>query len=133
MARGWRYIKPFLSSFLILYCFWHVLCVIVFLFSCSRWSFLGVPLIFACPVDHVPDGQPRILLGMVEARSVNMKTHAHIINNSTYEFEAYNRVKFSPISVNPSDQLNCCEINDGFIPCDETIERTFKSTRTNGI
>ena len=41
-------------------------------FFCSRWSFfVGVPLIFFCPADHVPDWQPRILLGMVEARSVN--------------------------------------------------------------
>ena len=31
------------------------------------------PLIFFCPADHVPDWQPRILLGMVEARSVNVK------------------------------------------------------------
>ena len=29
---------------------------------------------FLCPADHVPDWQPRILLGiMVEARSVNVK------------------------------------------------------------
>ena len=25
------------------------------------------------PADHVPDWQPRVLLGMVEARSVNVK------------------------------------------------------------
>ena len=30
-------------------------------------------LIFFCPADHVPDWQPRVLLGMVEARSVNVK------------------------------------------------------------
>ena len=40
---------------------------------CSRWSFVDVPLIFFCPADHVPDWQPRKLLGMVEARSVNVK------------------------------------------------------------
>ena len=35
-------------------------------------GFIDVPLIFSCPADHVPDWQPRIiLLGMVEARSVN--------------------------------------------------------------
>ena len=28
---------------------------------------------FFCPADHVPDWQPRVLLGMVEARSVNVK------------------------------------------------------------
>ena len=30
-------------------------------------------LIFFCPADHVPDWQPRTLLGMVDARSVNVK------------------------------------------------------------
>ena len=49
-----------------------VFCVFVFLF-CSHWSLVDVPLIFFCPADHVPDWQPRILLGMVEARSVNVK------------------------------------------------------------
>ena len=61
--------------------FWHVYFVIIvpffltFLFFvclgfffCSRWSFVDVPLIFFCPADHVPYWQPRILLGMVEAR-----------------------------------------------------------------
>ena len=42
-------------------------------FFCSHWSLVDVPLIFFCPADHVPDWQPRILLGMVEARSVNVK------------------------------------------------------------
>ena len=46
--------------------------VFVFFF-CSHWSLVDVPLIFFCPADHVPDWQPRILLGMVEARSVNVK------------------------------------------------------------
>ena len=40
---------------------------------CSHWSLVDVPLIFFCLADHVPDWQPRILLGMVEARSVNVK------------------------------------------------------------
>ena len=66
--------------------FWHVLficfCsflfivfvfVVVVFFFCSRWSFVDVPLILFCPADNVPDWQPRILLGMVEARSVNVK------------------------------------------------------------
>ena len=36
------------------------------------------PIFFSCPADHVPDWQPRILMGMVEARSVNVKnTHTH--------------------------------------------------------
>ena len=47
------------------------LCVCVSL--CSHWSLVDVPLIFFCPADHVPDWQPRVLLGMVEARSVNVK------------------------------------------------------------
>ena len=42
-------------------------------FFCSHWSLVDVPLIFFCPADHVPDWQPRVLLGMVEARSVNVK------------------------------------------------------------
>ena len=47
-----------------------------FLFLSSRWSFVDVPLIFSCPADHVSDLLLRILLGMVEARSVNVKnTH----------------------------------------------------------
>ena len=40
-----------------------VFCVFVFFF-CSHWSLVDVPLIFFCPADHVPDWQPRILLGM---------------------------------------------------------------------
>ena len=47
--------------------------VFVFMFSLERCrcSFL----IFSCPADHVllPDWQPRILLGLVEARLVNVK------------------------------------------------------------
>ena len=45
------------------------------MFSFSRWSFvlIDVPLIFSFPTDHVSEWQPRILLGMVEARSVNVK------------------------------------------------------------
>ena len=38
-----------------------------FFFFCSHWSLVDVPLIFFCPADHVPDWQPRVLLGMVEA------------------------------------------------------------------
>ena len=64
--------------------FWHVYFVILVLFSllflfvfffCSRWSFfVDVPLVVFCPADQVPDWQPRvILLGRVEARSVNVK------------------------------------------------------------
>ena len=83
MARGWHYAKLSLSNALRLYfsglCFLLFLflslchfCLFVFFF-CSHWSLVDVPLIFFCPADHVPDWQPRILLGMVEARSVNVK------------------------------------------------------------
>ena len=44
---------------------------ILFLFLCSRWSFVDVPLILSRPTDHKPDWQPRIILGMVKARWVN--------------------------------------------------------------
>ena len=82
--RGWHYIKLSLSSALFLY-FSGICIFLLFLsfcrfficfllcFFCSRWRFEDVPLIFFCPADHVPNWQPRILLGMVEARSVNVK------------------------------------------------------------
>ena len=82
MARGRHYAKLSLSnaarlSFsdlcILLFLFLSLcrLCVCVFL--CSHWSLVDVPLIFFCPADHVPYWQPRVLLGMVEARSVNVK------------------------------------------------------------
>ena len=82
MARGRHYAKLSLSnaarlSFsdlcILLFMFLSLcrLCVCVFL--CSHWSLVDVPLIFFCPADHVPDWQPRVLWGMVEARSVNVK------------------------------------------------------------
>ena len=82
MARGRHYAKLSLSnaarlSFsdlcILLFMFLSLcrLCVCVFL--CSHWSLVDFPLIFFCPADHVPDWQPRVLLGMVEARSVNVK------------------------------------------------------------
>ena len=83
MARGWHYAKLPLSnaprlSFsglcILLFLFLSLchFCVFVFFF-CSHWSLVDVPLIFFCPADHVLDWQPRILLGMVGARSVNVK------------------------------------------------------------
>ena len=61
-------VVPFFLSFLFCFCS----CC-----SCSRWSFVDVPLIFSCPA-----GRPRTrlattyitVLGIVEARSVNVKT-----------------------------------------------------------
>ena len=83
MARGWHYAKLSLSnaprlSFsglcIMLFLFLSLCRFFVFVFFfCSHWSLVDVPLIFFCPADHVSDWQPRILLGMVEARSVNVK------------------------------------------------------------
>ena len=83
MARGWHYAKLSLSNtprlyfsgmciLLFLFLSLCIFCLFVFFF-CSHWSLVDVPLIFFCPADHVPDWQPRILLGMVEARPVNVK------------------------------------------------------------
>ena len=83
MARGWHYTKLSLSDarrlsfsgmciLLFLFLFLCHFCLFVFFF-CSHWSLVDVPLISFCPADHVPDWQPRIVLGMVEARSVNVK------------------------------------------------------------
>ena len=85
MARGWHYAKFSLSnaprlsfSDLFLACVFCFSCSFLFVvFVCLCFSFalslVDVPLIFFCPADHVPDWQPRVLLGMVEARSVNVK------------------------------------------------------------
>ena len=78
LCQTLSYRVPFVylfSGMCILLFFFLSLCrfrLFVFFF-CSHWSFVDVPLIFFCPADHVPDWQPRILLGMVEARSVNVK------------------------------------------------------------
>ena len=83
MARGRHYAKLSLSNAARLS--FSDLCILLFMFLslcrlcvcvllCSHWSLVDVPLIFFCPADHVlPDWQPRVLLGMVEARSVNVK------------------------------------------------------------
>ena len=56
------------------YSFSFLLVVFVCLrYSCSHSSLVDVSLISFCPADHVPDWQPRIVLGMVETRSVNVK------------------------------------------------------------
>ena len=82
MARGRHYAKLSLSNaarlsfsdLCILFFMFLSLCrLCVCVFLCSHWSLVDVPLIFFCPADHVPDWQPRVLLGMVEARSVNVK------------------------------------------------------------
>ena len=82
MARGRHYAKLSLSNaarlsfsdLCILFFMFLSLCrLCVCVFLCSHWRLVDVPLIFFCPADHVPDWQPRVLLGMVEARSVNVK------------------------------------------------------------
>ena len=94
MARGWHYAKLSLSSALrlpfsgmcsnLLFLFLSLcsFCLLMFFsyFFCSHWSLVDVPPMFFCPADHVSDWQPRILLGMVEARSVNVKKTT---NNTT--------------------------------------------------
>ena len=83
MARGWHYAKLSLSNARRLS--FSGMCILIFLFLslcrfclfefffCSHWSLVDVPLISSCPADHVPDLQPRIVPGMVEARSVNVR------------------------------------------------------------
>ena len=71
LVSGSYLIDPFWYLLFVLFCFISVLFVMFLL--CSRWSFVDVPLIFPCPADHVPDWEPRTLLGMVEARSVNVE------------------------------------------------------------
>ena len=45
----------------------------LFLFFMLSLELYRCPLIFSCRADHVLDWQPRILLDIVEARSVNVK------------------------------------------------------------
>ena len=61
----------FLAGVLLLLLSFCRFCFVSLCFFCSRWSFVDVSVIFFIPAGHVPDWQPRILLGMVEARSVN--------------------------------------------------------------
>ena len=60
------YRVPFYLLLACVLCHYSFLFAVFVLFLCSRWSFVDVPLIFSCIADHVPDWQPRILLGMVE-------------------------------------------------------------------
>ena len=106
MARGRHYAKLSLSnaarlSFsdlcILLFMFLSLcrLCVCVFL--CSHWSLVDVPLIFFCPADHVPDWQPRVLLGMVEARSVNVKKTTTTTVRSHENIMRYEISNFVPV------------------------------------
>ena len=85
MVRGWHYTKLSQSSALLLsFSGMCALCILLLFFYFTSFLLhfhaplslellVDVPLIVPCPADHVPDWQPCILLGMVEARSVNVK------------------------------------------------------------
>ena len=86
MARGWLipnslYRVPFFYLFLAcVFCYCSFFLSFLFCFVMFFLLSLDVELcrldgllIFFCPADHVPDWQPRILLGMVEARSIDVK------------------------------------------------------------
>ena len=83
-----------------------VFCVFVFFF-CSHWSLVDVPLIFFCPADHVPDWQPRVLLGIVEARSVNVKkiTTTTTTSRATSIDSDYCRLPTTSVLSNKSDKF----------------------------
>ena len=114
MARGWHYAKLSLSNaprlsfsdlciLLFLFLSLRRFCVFVFFF-CSHWSLVDVPLIFFCPADHVPDWQPRVLLGMVEARSVNVKKTTTTTSMSNHASSDLHPVK--PSSAEQSGEKN---------------------------
>ena len=82
--------------------FWHVDFAILVPFSlpflfvfffCSHWSLVDVPLTSFCPADHVPDWQPRMVLGTVEARSVNVQKTTNNNNNIKVGSKAANNIK----------------------------------------
>ena len=111
MARGRHYAKLSLSnaarlSFsdlcILLFMFLSLcrLCVCVFL--CSHWSLVDVPLIFFCPADHVPDWQPRVLLGMVEARSVNVKK-----TTTTTYIDVYYQLTYGTVNLESFTFMTC--------------------------
>ena len=83
--------------------------VLCFLF-CSHWSLVDVPLIFFCPADHVLlDWQPRILLGMVEARSINVKkTTINCLECCQYISESELQL---PGTSYREDCLMCCPVH----------------------
>ena len=66
----------------VLFLYFCRLCFVLFICSCSRWSFVDVPVIF--PVQQTTyriGNHVRILLGMFEARSVNNMKNT--TNNTT--------------------------------------------------
>ena len=75
----------------------------------TRWSYVDVPLVFSFPADHVvPGRQPRILLGMVEARSINnvKNIHAHTLTSHTIRCLAKLNT-YEPSSEHPPNEGLC--------------------------
>ena len=97
MARGWRYTKLSLSSVILL--FFSGTCFVLLLLSFCRFCFVGVSVfmlalelrrcssdLFRSSRPHIviPDWQPRIiLLGMIEARSVNVNIYIYMYTHTT--------------------------------------------------
>ena len=107
MARGRHYAKLSLSnaarlSFsdlcILLFLFLSLCRLCVCVFICSHWSLVDVPLIFFYLADHVPDWQPRVLLGMVEARSVNVKKTTTATTTTICPSDRFCRVQNLPTS-----------------------------------
>ena len=95
--------------------FLFVVFVCLCCFFCSHWSLVDVSLIYFCPADHVPDWQPRIVLGMVEARSVYVKKKPRIVllmsrihtntQNSCLAYSPCNRRNYGVTKNRPSLSL----------------------------
>ena len=103
--------------------FWHVyfviivplslsFCLFVFFF-CSHWSLVDVPLTFSSPAGHVSDWQLRILLGMVEARSVNVK-----------KTTTTTTIRTSCLYLTPENDISRTSF------CQETLQITTSRSRT---
>ena len=61
-----------IPNFVYVFCFCSLFFVVFVLFLLCFFAFVGSSELFL-PGNYVPDWQPRILLGMVEARPVNVK------------------------------------------------------------
>ena len=85
MTLGWHYTKLSLSSSLLLsfsgMCFVFLylsFCRFCFvLFSCSRWSFVDVRLIFSCPADHLLLLDFFLILSLISLTTADGPHHYH--------------------------------------------------------
>ena len=76
MTRGWRYTELSISNvlllsfsgmcFVLLFLSFCCFCFVFVFFFMLSLELVDISLIFSCPADHVPNWQPRILLGMIE-------------------------------------------------------------------